>query len=112
MLALIPERFSLMNRTWRVLIVDQARMEQEALDGGHDYDVRGLCDPYDAIIYLNRDLHTCHEDLVHTFWHEVGHALLFAQGHFSRRMHDEKKVDKFGGIMAQFWSTCEGTQHL
>jgi hypothetical protein len=58
------------------------------------------------------DLHKNQEDLVHTFWHEVGHAYLFARGHFSPQMHKEFAVDAFGAMMAQFWNSCEGTQHL
>jgi hypothetical protein len=110
--AAIPESFKLVNRTWRVKLCDYDRMYQLALDSGYDFDIRGLCDPYDAIIYINKDAHTCHEDMLHTFWHEVGHALLFAQGFFQLRDHYEPSVDKFGALMAQLWNTCEGAQAI
>ncbi len=113
---LIPERFDLVNRTWRVRLISAEHMAWLELedDAKTDYEkpARGMCDPYDAIIYLNRDAHTCDADFVHTFWHEYAHALLFAQGHFSKKAHHEESVDKFGALMAQFWNTCKGVQHL
>lgn len=113
-IALLPTSFKFVNRTWRVKACTWEEMAWAAYECGHNPDepLRGLCDAYNAIIYLNLDRHTCHDDLVHTFWHEVGHAYLFATGRFDHKSHDEKSVDQFGALMAQLWSTCQGELHI
>ena len=72
---------------------------------------RGLCDPNTQIIYLHRD-HLSHVDMVHTFYHEVMHALLFSLGQFSNKQHDETTVDAWGDKLAQIMSTMKGENQL
>ena len=112
---LIPRTFKLVNRTWRVKIVSRRVMCREAHEDAMpepsiDEAPRGLCDPYQAVIYLRKD--QTPDDLMHTFWHEVGHALLFATGAFSTKMHPEPLVDQFGALMAQLWTTCKGSHEV
>lgn len=110
-LTVLPKTFKLVNRTWRVKLVSAEEMARQDENDTHTtinpHDAsRGLCDPFEAVIYLNRDFPT--DDIVHSFWHEIGHAMLFASGAFSRKAHNEHIVDHFGALMAQMWTTCKG----
>lgn len=81
---------------------EDARRPVDDEDDAH----RGLCDPYTATIFLRDDQNS--EDMLHSFFHELGHALLFATGAFQAKFHNETLVDQFGALMAQFWTTCKG----
>ncbi len=111
---LIPKRFDLAGYTWKVEIIDDLRMAHELCNFRYrtwDNAPKGLCDP-EGIIYLNRDAHDNDASLVHTFWHEVGHAMLFVMGYYEAKYHKEQSIDAWGALMAQLWITAKGDQHL
>lgn len=60
--------------------------------------VYGLCDPDNAVIYLNQE--DCRDPafLRHSFWHEYVHALKYANGETD---HDEAEVDRIAGMLDQ-----------
>lgn len=94
----IPEQFELFHRTWKVRKLTR---KQEA-------SYRGLCDPNHGIIYLQRDLHP--DELLQTFFHELGHALMFSlEYEFETDEEEEAFVDSVGGLLAQFMKSQVGS---
>ena len=59
-------------------------------------DAHGFWDPSKNEILLVRQKHSL---LLHTFWHEVTHAILDMMSHKLSR--NEQFVDQFGGLLAQ-----------
>lgn len=111
---MIPKTFRLVSRTWRVRIVT-AKQFQRHLDHHWNQDcepeerlyakgLKGLCDPGCARIFVNRDEHKDPDDLLHTFLHEMVHAVKFANG---EENHDEGEVDRYGGYIAQILTTAK-----
>lgn len=105
----IPKSFTLLNRTWAVVVVTQDEMETYIDE--HDMRIdcesvqlKGLCDPNTNMILINADEHKRESDIEHTFWHEFGHAFRFAQGHFMQE-HDETQIDLEAGLLHQFMQT-------
>lgn len=109
---MIPKTFKLVNRTWMVRTVTNKQLQNHLDHHWNDLaeredrvfagDIKGLCDPAVARIFINKDRHTCLEEMEHTFWHELTHALLFANG---ENGHDEEWVDRIGGFLHQFTNT-------
>jgi hypothetical protein len=65
----------------------------------------GLTDPQVARIFINKDLHTSDVEVLHTYCHEMVHAIKYANGEDD---HDEAEVDRLGGYVAQILQTMEG----
>lgn len=84
---MIPTRFVLANRRWKVKFVTQ-----DSLDGSV-----GKCDPEKCVIYLADDIEG--EYLAHTFEHELTHALWFTHGITD---HDEVAVDGISALRRQY----------
>ena len=109
---MIPRTFKLVNKSWLVRIVTTKQL-QNHLDShwGDDpdpinaADLYGLCDPGASRIFLNKDRHSSQAELEHTFYHELVHCLLFANGDTD---HDEAWVDRLGGFIHQIVNTKEG----
>jgi hypothetical protein len=105
-LSIVARRFSLANRDWRVLWVSSAEIEEKA--GGAE--ALGLCDADAAIIYLNTDLLQMDLEVVlHTFEHELTHAILAAHG-INPGEHDERFVEGFSALRRQFERTRSHVQ--
>lgn len=101
---MIPKTFTLVNRKWTVRLVDGPGYRKRT---GSTEDIlpKGVCNPAQAVILINTDQHSCYEDLVHTWFHELTHAILFANGNDE---HDEIFVDRIGGFLAQIEQTKKG----
>ena len=100
----IPKTFSLVNRQWKVKWVSKKKMRKLSRD---KHPPLGMCDGRKARIYLNREAHDGlpEEWLMHTFLHELEHAMRFANG---EQKHNEKDVDRRAAILHQFLTTMEG----
>lgn len=111
----IPKSFRLGCRTWKVKVVSDAKFRtiMHDIDKKWDYEnpPRGLCDAYISTIYINAD-HRSDEDMLHTFWHEVVHAVLFSHGKFQNKDHDETLVDSWGDSLAQIMDSMKGENQL
>ena len=107
----VPKSFQLINRRWKVKVVDTTYLLNWRLSKGEKEEdieaVKGLCHHASATIFINKDEHTEPDDVQHTFWHEFAHALLYAQGCYS---HDETVVDLQGALLAQYFQTVRGEQ--
>jgi Zn-dependent peptidase ImmA (M78 family) len=95
----IPRSFTLMNRTWAVRFMTDE--EAEIADKAYGY-----CDPENAEILLNPKQNR--EHLIHTYYHELVHALFFALGK-NKLNRDEDLVDAIGGAFHHYESTKEGS---
>lgn len=106
----VPKKFKLVNRTWKVVLYSEDKI-QKVLDkqfpdqGADAACIMGLCDQRTATIYLNANRHSTEEDLRHTFFHELTHALKYANGESE---HDEQEVDRLGGYLHQVMDTSTG----
>lgn len=101
---MIPKQFNLVNRRWTVRLVDGPTFRE--ITGEKDEPLpKGSCNPARAVILINTDQHSCYEDMLHTFYHELVHAFLFADGDIE---HCEKFVDRVGGYLAQYNATQKG----
>lgn len=114
---MIPRAFKLVNKSWMVRIVTSKQLQkhldhhwndvcapEERIDAKH---MKGLCDPGVSRIFINKDLHRTEEDLRHTYFHELFHAILFADGQSG---HDEEFVDRVGGLLHQYEETKKWRQ--
>jgi|TARA_Y100000034_G_scaffold133705_1_gene199978 Zn-dependent peptidase ImmA (M78 family) len=105
---MMPKTFSLVNRQWRVRVVTSKQLrrhlethwadDEELLNTAGN--LKGLCDPDASRIFINKDSHTTQEDMEHTYFHELVHALLYAEG-IDSHGHDEAMVDRIGGFLHQ-----------
>lgn len=95
----IPRSFTLMNREWSVRFMTIS--EREATENAYGY-----CDPENAVILLDPAQNRDH--LVHTYYHELMHAVLFTLGR-NKLSRDEELVDALGGAIHQYEVTKEGT---
>jgi len=96
----IPKSFQLMGHTIKVCIV--SKRDWEALAEKHEdmEDCCGFFVPDDNLIVLLRQPKT---KLVHTYTHELTHAILFYMN--SKLWRNEQHVDQFGGLLAQALET-------
>lgn len=93
----LPQKFQLLAHQWTVEPVKGSFMEGEDL-------CNGVCDFSSLTIKVNVDLP---ESLVvHSFLHEVMHAVLWSLGH--PLATDEGFVDSVGCALAQVMSSAEG----
>lgn len=110
---MIPKTFKLLNRTWKVRLSDYEKMQkyldqyvlpfhEDEEDQTKAKDCFGFCDPARAEIHLNVPRHTDETQLLHTFWHELMHAIFFTEGLVN---HDEAQIDRFGAYMQQITET-------
>ena len=106
---MIPKTFKIVNKDWMVRVVTTKQMQAHLdkhwnaeCDDPSDLmfakDMLGFCDPGSSRIFINKDKHRSVEDMEHTYYHELVHALLFADGHSD---HDEMFVDRIGGYLHQ-----------
>lgn len=96
----IPAEFEFLHRTWRVRKLSKAKAKQ--------YNARGLCDLEHATIYLESTL--SYDDMLQTFFHELGHALVHNIGYaFATEEEEEGFVEIMGGLMAQLIKSQKGT---
>jgi hypothetical protein len=108
---MIPKRFSLVNREWLVRMVTtkqlQRHLDKHPCEGQEDAasGMMGLCDPAVNRIFINKDLCANDVDILHTYCHEMVHAVKYANGETD---HDEAEVDRLGGYMAQVLQTMQG----
>jgi hypothetical protein len=65
----------------------------------------GLTDPGDCTISLSSKNQN-DEELLHTFYHELMHAVLFTMGN-EKLYRDEFIIDGIGGLLAQFATTSK-----
>lgn len=97
----IPKTFRLAQRTWRVKWVKGLK----APDGCMAY---GLTDGITATITLDAGmLNGPKEHLMHTWEHELLHAMLYGHGVFFD--HDERMVDGLAGMRRQYALTARGS---
>lgn len=89
---MIPRTFQLGGRTWTVK--RNVRMK--------DY---GDCSGSKCLIRLSRKNKDDEEEL-HTFCHELGHAIEFTLGW--KLSH--RKIDAIGGLLAQYMTTADRSQ--
>lgn len=98
----IPRSFQLGPYTIRVLIVSDARMQQE---NDADHDVNGLWSQQDSTIYVRRvSKGFPKERQLQVFWHEFFHALFDTLG-YERISSNEQLVDQCGLLMLQAQQT-------
>ena len=107
----VPKSFQLINRRWKVKLVSTQQLQEVIAKTGENWDpettIKGLSDFQAAVIYINTDEAKSEDDVQHTYWHEVSHALLYAMGHLD---HDEVAVDLQGALLAQYFQTVRGEQ--
>lgn len=89
---MIPTRFKLASRTWTV----KRGVRMKAL---------GVSDGQRCRIKLSRK-NTPGEEELHTFCHELAHAMYFTLG-WPTANDNEAKVDALGNVLAQFLATVE-----
>jgi hypothetical protein len=89
---IIPSRFKLGGRTWRVIYVDKRKWF-------------GSTSGTKCTIKLSTRCKTP-EDYEHTFCHELVHAMCFTLG-YSVLNDDEEHVDALGGLLLQALNTME-----
>ena len=109
---MIPRRFKLVNKSWLVRVVTTKQLQKhldthwneddDTINAGQLY---GLCDPGASRIFINKDMHQNQEEMEHTFFHELMHCILFADGQSD---HDEAYVDRMGGFLHQIVRTRSG----
>lgn len=98
----IPKRFNLLNRTWRVKIVDEV----------HDTGGRtllGKCLQDEGILLLSKKENPNRVCLEHTFCHELMHVLWLAFG-IDVEDHDEGKIDAQAAMLHQALNSFRGEQ--
>lgn len=95
----LPERFSLMNRDYRVRLASDK--EQRTMIEGDD-PAYGIIDYENAEIVLRRQKNRDHFE--HTYFHEFAHALYMAIGR-PDLAEDEKLVDATGAALHQYEKT-------
>jgi hypothetical protein len=104
----IPKTFQLMNRTWKVKhLTDKA---EARLTKGTELEGQrlwGLCDTEHAIIWIRESSNK--ETMMHTFLHELGHAMFFALGWSGYFELEEPVVDGMGAAFHQFLKSKKGT---
>ena len=105
---MIPTEFTLVNRRWQVKLLNTEEMQIDVDENDISRkrikvrDIKGLTSMDAAIIWINTDRHKHPTDLIHTYYHELVHAVLFAMGETD---HDEGKVDLMGGLLHQYVQT-------
>ena len=105
---MIPTRFRLLNRSWKVKLVTSkqiAAAQELSEDKGKAY--LGICDLTNHRILLNKDEHDSAWELEQTFWHEVAHCMFIAEG-LQPYEHDEKAVERMGSFLHQLEETRGG----
>lgn len=112
---MIPREFKLVNKSWKVRIVTTKQLQRHCdthwnadCDPGERLEaksLKGLCEPSIGRIFLNKDAHKTEEDLLHTYFHELYHALLFGDGQSG---HNEEVVDRMGALLHQYMTTKRG----
>jgi len=104
----IPLEFELINRTWHVKELTE-RHERKLLaeypHGEEPKGIWGLCDPEHAVIYIRKSSSKDH--MMHTFLHELGHALFYALGWDVE--NEEEKVDALGAALHQWLKSKRGS---
>lgn len=90
-----PTSFKLGSRTWKVEIVSRRGKWLGKADG------------YRCRIRLNRKRIKDNEELRHTFFHELMHAICFTMG-WDKLNFDEAKIDAIGNMLAQVEDTAVG----
>lgn len=90
----IPKSFKLMGHTITVQVIHRSNWEIE--------EASGYFDPDKNEILLLRQPRTI---VLHTFYHEVTHAILYVMGH--KLYGNESFVDQVGGLLAQLMDTAE-----
>lgn len=104
----IPSEFELAGRTWKVKKLTSGAHETHAKDiDPEKYILRGLCVPEEASIFLltNRP----HEAMVHTFLHELGHAMLDHMGVKMEEEDEEIFVNQLADLLQQFMKSQKGS---
>lgn len=91
---MIPKTFQLGGRTWRV---------KRGVKSKRWY---GLTQSHNCVIKLST-LNKTPEAELHTFYHELVHAVGFTMG-WNLLINDETKVDAMGGLFAQAMKTATG----
>lgn len=107
---MIPKSFNLLNRRWVVRITTwkkvQAHLkEHHPTSTSLDKPIHGLCDVDLAVIFLCKDMCLTQETLEHSYFHELVHAIKFANG---EEDHDEVEVDYLGALLHQIELTKKG----
>jgi hypothetical protein len=87
-----PDSFKLGSRTWKVELVQKRGQWL------------GKCSPHRCRIRLNLKRIQNNEELRHTFFHELMHAVAATMGNEKLYM-DEVVVDAIGNLLAQFEAT-------
>lgn len=93
---MIPTRFQLVNRTYKVKAMDKALAEELKKHGD--------CDREDAVIRVEL---SNKENTEHTFFHELAHALLWTTTK-PKLSDNEDFVDSLGAALHQYMTTKKG----
>lgn len=104
----IPTEFTLINREWKVVWLTDAKEKLITKGWGED-DVKlwGYCDYENATIYIKKSRNKDH--MMHTFLHELCHAVLYSLGWADRFDDEESMVDALGGTLHQWLKTKKGS---
>jgi len=99
------------NRKWAVKLVTNAQMlalmaSRYPKESWNDVDILGVTVRATRTIYLNTTMNTTTEELEHTFLHELGHAMLYANGVLGE--HNEELVERLSGFLHQYEITKRG----
>jgi len=97
----IPKAFKLMGHTITVRVVNKRDWDAISDKYGIE-DAVGYWSPRDQLILIKRGKPSL---VVHTFWHEVTHAVLDSLN--DKLSNNETFVDNFSGLLAQAVQTFE-----
>lgn len=105
---MIPKSFQLINKKWTVHILKEAKLQSEldrltiGTDTPDAHQLLGWCHEGSRRIFLNADQHKSDDQLRDTFYHELIHAIFYAEG---LTEHDEQQVERFGAFLCQYEDT-------
>lgn len=90
----VPSSFRLMGHTLHVHVITKRQWSMT--------DCVAYFDPNANSIYVMRQGKS---QVLHAFWHEVTHAMLYFMGH--KLYSNEQFVDQIGGFLAQIMDSAE-----
>lgn len=104
----IPKQFDLLGRTWKVLPMTAAREKAVIKENKYDKEdeLLGFCSKDESRIYLKPGQSV--ESTMHTFLHELGHAIIHLMGWEFTEEDEERFVDLLGGMLHQFLKSKKG----
>lgn len=98
----IPKQFTMMGRTFKVRMHDKPIPDDDDPRGPG---LLGRCDHDQGVIHVCKQ--QAKDSQVHTFYHEITHAILGALGRETLN-RDERFVDQFSGLLLQVLKTSSG----